>query len=62
VIAKIQGFCMGGGLGIAMSCDMRIAGEGSEFGIPAAKLGIAYGFDMVSNLVRSSAPPMPTSS
>jgi enoyl-CoA hydratase/carnithine racemase len=51
VIAKIQGFCMGGGLGIAMSCDIRIAGEGSEFGIPAAKLGIAYGFDMVSNLV-----------
>jgi enoyl-CoA hydratase/carnithine racemase len=56
VIAKIQGFCMGGGLGIAMSCDMRIAGEGSEFGIPAAKLGIAYGFDMVSNLVALVGP------
>ncbi len=56
VIAKIQGFCMGGGLGIAMSCDMRIAGAGSEFGIPAAKLGIAYGFDMVSNLVALVGP------
>lgn len=56
VIAKIQGFCMGGGLGIAMSCDMRIAGVGSEFGIPAAKLGIAYGFDMVSNLVALVGP------
>lgn len=56
VIAKIQGFCMGGGLGIAMSCDMRIAGTGSEFGIPAAKLGIAYGFDMVSNLVALVGP------
>ena len=56
VIAKIQGFCMGGGLGIAMSCDIRIAGAGSEFGIPAAKLGIAYGFDMVSNLVALVGP------
>jgi enoyl-CoA hydratase/carnithine racemase len=56
VIAKIQGFCMGGGLGIAMSCDMRIAGTGSEFGIPAAKLGIAYGFDMVGNLVSLVGP------
>ncbi len=56
VIAKIQGFCMGGGLGIAMSCDMRICGAGSEFGIPAAKLGIAYGFDMVSNLVALVGP------
>ena len=56
VIAKIQGFCMGGGLGIAMSCDMRIAGAGSEFGIPAARLGIAYGFDMVSNLVALVGP------
>lgn len=56
VIAKIQGFCMGGGLGIAMSCDMRIAGAGSEFGIPAARLGIAYGFDMVKNLVSLVGP------
>ncbi|MBY0339397.1 MAG: enoyl-CoA hydratase/isomerase family protein [Acetobacteraceae bacterium] len=56
VIAKIQGFCMGGGLGIAMSCDLRIAGTGSEFGIPAAKLGIAYGFDMVTHLVQLVGP------
>ncbi|MCS6891443.1 MAG: enoyl-CoA hydratase [Rhodovarius sp.] len=56
VIAKIRGFCMGGGLGIAMSCDIRIAAEGSEFGIPAARLGIAYGFDMVKNLVALVGP------
>lgn len=56
VIAKVQGFCMGGGLGIAMSCDMRIAGAGSEFGIPAARLGIAYGLDMVKNLVALVGP------
>ena len=51
VIARIQGFCLGGGLGIAMQADVRIAGAGSQFGIPAAKLGIAYGFDMVRRLV-----------
>ena len=51
VIARIQGFCLGGGLGIAMQADMRVASAGSAFGIPAAKLGIAYGFDMVSRLV-----------
>ncbi len=51
VIARIRGFCLGGGLGIAMQADIRIAAVDSEFGIPAAKLGIAYGFDMVSKLV-----------
>ncbi len=51
VIARIQGFCLGGGLGIAMGADLRIAGESSTFGIPAAKLGIAYGWDMVRRLI-----------
>ena len=41
-IAMIDGYCIGGGLGIALSCDMRIASQGSTFGIPAAKLGLAY--------------------
>lgn len=56
VLAKIRGFCMGGGLGIAMSADIRIASEDSQFGIPAAKLGIAYGFDMVRALVDLVGP------
>ena len=51
VIARIQGFCLGGGLGIAMQADLRICSDTSAFGIPAAKLGIAYGFDMVSRLI-----------
>ena len=51
VIASIQGFCLGGGLGIATQADLRIAAEGNTFGIPAARLGIAYGFDMVRRLV-----------
>ena len=41
-IAMIDGYCIGGGLGIALACDLRIAAEGSTFGIPAAKLGLAY--------------------
>ena len=55
-IARIQGFCLGGGLGIALAADIRIAAEGSAFGIPAAKLGIAYGFDMVRRLVSLVGP------
>lgn len=51
VIACIQGFCLGGGLGIAMQADMRFAASGSSFGIPASKLGIAYGYDMIDRLV-----------
>jgi enoyl-CoA hydratase/carnithine racemase len=51
VIARIRGFCLGGGLGIAMQADLRIAAIDSQFGIPAARLGIGYGFDMVRRLV-----------
>jgi enoyl-CoA hydratase/carnithine racemase len=42
-IAMINGYCLGGGLAIALSCDLRFASEGSTFGIPAAKLGVGYG-------------------
>ena len=56
VIARIQGFCLGGGLGIAMQADLRIAADDSQFGIPAAKLGIAYSFTMVSRLTDLVGP------
>lgn len=39
VIAKIDGFCVGGGLIFAMYCDLRIASEGSQFGVPTANIG-----------------------
>src|SRR5579862_2235595 len=41
-IACIRGFCLGGGMQVAMLTDMRFAAQDSQFGIPAAKLGIAY--------------------
>ena len=55
-IACIRGFCLGGGLQVAMSADIRIAAEGSQFGIPAARLGIAYGFDGLKHLVSLVGP------
>ena len=41
-IAAIQGYCMGGGLEVAICCDLRIASQGALFSVPAAKLGIGY--------------------
>jgi enoyl-CoA hydratase/carnithine racemase len=41
-LAMIHGFCMGGGLEVALACDLRYCGESAQFAIPAAKLGLAY--------------------
>ncbi|MBM3548718.1 MAG: enoyl-CoA hydratase [Alphaproteobacteria bacterium] len=43
-IAMIRGHCIGGGLNLAICCDIRIATEGSRFSLPAAKLGLGYGY------------------
>jgi len=50
VVAMIQGFCIGGGLAIALNTDIRIATGDSIFGIPAAKLGLGYGFEAIKTL------------
>lgn len=42
VVAMIRGFCLGGGLGLALACDLRVAAEGTQFGIPAGRLGVGY--------------------
>ena len=41
-IAAVEGFAMGGGCGLALCCDFRVARSGAKFGIPAARLGIVY--------------------
>ena len=56
LIAMIQGDCMGGGLGIALAADMRVAAEDAVFGIPAARLGIAYDVVNLTNLVHLVGP------
>src|ERR1700727_3743335 len=56
VIARIRGFCMGGGLAIAMATDLAIASTDSQFGIPAARLSIAYAPDAVKRLIDLVGP------
>ena len=41
-LARIRGYCVGGGVATALSCDLRIAAEDAQFGVPAAKLGLGY--------------------
>lgn len=51
-IAMIQGYCIGGGAGVALCCDLRLASADARFAIPAAKLGLAYRWDDVYPLVQ----------
>jgi len=56
LIAMIQGYCIGGGLAIALTADVRIATPGSQFGIPAARLGLGYSFGRLATLARLVGP------
>lgn len=55
-IAQIDGFCVGGGVALALCCDLRICGAGSQFAIPAAKLGLGYGYSGLKRLVDVVGP------
>jgi enoyl-CoA hydratase len=55
-IAMIRGYCLGGGLAIALNCDLRICSEESSFGIPAAKLGIGYAAERLGQLIELVGP------
>src|SRR5437764_2033737 len=50
IIAMIRGYCIGGGLLVAMQADIRFAAEDSQFGIPAARLGLGYAYSAVQML------------
>jgi enoyl-CoA hydratase len=56
IIAMIAGICIGGGLQVALNCDVRIAARGTRFGIPAARLGLAYPLDGVMSLSHIAGP------
>jgi enoyl-CoA hydratase/carnithine racemase len=55
-IAMIRGYCIGGGLGLALCCDLRICSDNSKFGVPAAKLGLGYGYERMKKLVDLVGP------
>jgi enoyl-CoA hydratase/carnithine racemase len=55
-IAMIQGYCIGGGMDLALRCDFRIAAPDASFGVPAARLGLGYGFADVKRLVDTIGP------
>jgi enoyl-CoA hydratase/carnithine racemase len=55
-IAEIAGSCVGGGVALAVCCDLRICGQSSRFGIPAARLGLGYGFAGLERLVNVVGP------
>ena len=56
VIAAISGICYGGGLGLALSCDLRYAGPTSKFRMPAARLGLGYGYQGMKSIVQNLGP------
>jgi len=59
-IAMIRGFCLGGGVGIAVCCDLRIANDTARFAVPAAKLGLGYGYENVRRIVDLTGPQFAT--
>jgi enoyl-CoA hydratase/carnithine racemase len=56
VIAMIHGFCFGGGVAVALACDLRFAADDGRFAVPATKLGLSYPFESVERLVGLVGP------
>lgn len=55
-VAMIRGYCIGGGLALAACCDIRICADDSRFAIPAARLGLGYGYTGLRRLVELVGP------
>jgi enoyl-CoA hydratase/carnithine racemase len=55
-IAMIRGYCIGGGLGVALNCDLRYAAHNARFAIPAARLGVGYHHTGLKRLVDKVGP------
>lgn len=57
VVAMLRGYCLGAGVNVANSCDLRIAAEDARFGIPAGKMGLGYRATSMKNLVDTVGAP-----
>jgi enoyl-CoA hydratase/carnithine racemase len=55
-IAMIDGYCLGGGLALALCCDLRFCSSKSVFGLPAARLGLGYPFEGLKRLMDTVGP------
>jgi len=53
VVAAIHGVCMGGGLGLVTNCDLRYGAHDAKFRMPAARLGLGYGFEGIEHMVHT---------
>jgi enoyl-CoA hydratase/carnithine racemase len=56
VLAMIRGYCLGGGLNIALASDLRVAADDARLGIPAARIGLGYRASSTKNLVDTIGP------
>jgi enoyl-CoA hydratase len=56
IIAMIHGWCLGGGVMVALTADIRICADDAQFGIPAAKLGVGYPYEATNELVALVGP------
>ena len=57
VVAMIRGYCLGAGVNVANSCDLRIAADDARFGIPAGKMGLGYRATSMQKLVDAVGAP-----
>jgi enoyl-CoA hydratase len=56
LMAMIHGYCVGGGVSIAITCDLRIAADDARFGVPAARLGLGYHYTGMEKLMALVGP------
>jgi enoyl-CoA hydratase len=56
LLAAIHGYCIGGGLAVALAADLRYAADDAVFGIPAARLGVGYDIAGIEELIRVVGP------
>ena len=56
LLAMIYGYCVGGGVSIAITCDIRLAADDARFGVPAARLGIGYHYHGMEKLMKLVGP------